>query len=193
MTVVPGKGIMIAMNHRLVKTVVNRCKPPADGDILVPIRTVCVIGTTDMRVVDPDELEVTQPEVDQMLDEGEKLVPGFREARALRVWAGARPLFSHEEVADTREVSRSHALLDHREARRHRGLRDDYRRQDHDVPAHGRGGGGRRLRSARGRAALPDARGAAAGLRGRPFYDLGSRLRAREPVPSRRRSSASAS
>ena len=113
-TVVPGKGIMIAMNHRLVQTVLNRCKPPADGDILVPIRTVCVIGTTDERVVDPDELQVTQPEVDEMLDEGEKLVPGFREARALRVWIGARPLFSPEEVADTREVSRSHALLDHR-------------------------------------------------------------------------------
>jgi glycerol-3-phosphate dehydrogenase len=113
-SVVPGKGIMIAMNHRLVQTVLNRCKPPADGDILVPIRTVCIIGTTDMRVVDPDELEVTQPEVDEMLDEGEKLVPGFREARALRVWIGARPLFSPEEVEDTREVSRSHALLDHR-------------------------------------------------------------------------------
>jgi glycerol-3-phosphate dehydrogenase len=113
--VVPGKGIMIAMNHRLVHTVLNRCKPPADGDILVPIRTVCIIGTTDMRVVHPDELEVTQAEVDEMLDEGEKLVPGFREARALRVWIGARPLFSPEEVEETREVSRSHALLDHRE------------------------------------------------------------------------------
>jgi glycerol-3-phosphate dehydrogenase len=103
------------MNHRLVNTVVNRCKMPADGDILVPIRTVCVIGTTDTRVADPDELEVTQAEIGEMLDEGEKLVPGFREARALRVWAGARPLFSSEEVADTREVTRSHALLDHRE------------------------------------------------------------------------------
>jgi glycerol-3-phosphate dehydrogenase len=114
-TVVPGKGIMIAMNHRLVNTVVNRCKPPADGDIIVPIRTVSVIGTTDMRVADPDELEVTQHEIDEMLDEGEKLVPGFREARALRVWAGARPLFSGEEVSDTRDVSRTHTLLDHAE------------------------------------------------------------------------------
>jgi glycerol-3-phosphate dehydrogenase len=95
--------------------VVNRCKRPADGDIIVPIRTVSVIGTTDTRVADPDELEVTQDEIDEMLDEGEKLVPGFREARALRVWAGARPLFSAEEVTDTREVSRSHALLDHAE------------------------------------------------------------------------------
>jgi glycerol-3-phosphate dehydrogenase len=113
--VLPGKGIMIAMNHRLVNTVVNRCKMPADGDILVPIRTVSVIGTTDTRVADPDELEVTQAEVGEMLDEGEKLVPGFRQARALRVWAGARPLFSQTEVSDTRDVTRSHALLDHRE------------------------------------------------------------------------------
>jgi glycerol-3-phosphate dehydrogenase len=114
-TVVPGKGIMIAMNHRLVNTVVNRCKPPADGDIIVPIRTVSVIGTTDTRVADPDELEVTQQEIDEMLDEGEKLVPGFREARALRVWAGARPLFSAEDVTDTRDVSRTHTLIDHAE------------------------------------------------------------------------------
>src|SRR5436190_5327092 len=112
-TVVPGKGIMIAMNHRLVNTVVNRCKPPSDGDIIVPIRTVSVIGTTDVRVADPDELEVTDAEVEEMLDEGEKLVPGFRRARALRVWAGARPLFASDEVTDTRDVSRTHAGLDH--------------------------------------------------------------------------------
>jgi glycerol-3-phosphate dehydrogenase len=116
--VVPGKGIMIAMNHRLVNTVVNRCTMPSDGDILVPIRTVSVIGTTDMRAADPDEIPVTQDEVDQMLDDGERLVPGFREARALRVWAGVRPLFQDAragEVKDTRDVSRTHAVVDHRQ------------------------------------------------------------------------------
>ena len=113
--VLAGKGIMIAMNHRLVNTVVNRLTMPADGDILVPIRTVSVIGTTDIKSEDPDALAVTQDEVDQMLDDGERLVPGFRDARALRVWAGVRPLFSDakEEVDDTRDVSRSHTLLDH--------------------------------------------------------------------------------
>ena len=114
--VLPGKGIMIAMNHRLVNTVVNRCQMPTDGDILVPIRTVSVIGTTDSTVADPDELEVTDSEVEQMLDDGEKLVPGFREARALRVWAGARPLFEETRPGvetDSRDVSRSHTLLDH--------------------------------------------------------------------------------
>ena len=116
--VIPGKGIMIAMNHRLVNTVVNRCTMPSDGDILVPIRTVSVIGTTDIRAADPDELPVTQVEVDAMLDDGERLVPGFRSARALRVWAGARPLFHDEKAsgqvaADTRDVSRTHAVVDH--------------------------------------------------------------------------------
>jgi len=115
--VVPGKGIMIAMNHRLVNTVINRCTMPADGDILVPIRTVSVIGTTDIRSADPDEIPVTQAEIDQMLDGGERLVPGFRDARALRVWAGVRPLFQDakaDAAKDTRDVSRTHAVVDHR-------------------------------------------------------------------------------
>ena len=52
-----------------------------------------------------------------MLDDGEKLVPGFRQARALRVWTGVRPLFEDAKAADTdtRDVTRAHALLDHRE------------------------------------------------------------------------------
>jgi glycerol-3-phosphate dehydrogenase len=114
--IIPGKGIMIAMNHRLVNTVINRCTMPADGDILVPIRTVSVIGTTDIRVKAPDEPEVTQDEVEQMLDDGERLVPGFRDARALRVWAGVRPLFQDKKAGgSSRDVTRAHTMLDHRE------------------------------------------------------------------------------
>src|SRR3712207_2171344 len=54
-----------------------------------------------------------------MLDDGERLVPGFRQQRALRVWADVRPLFQDERsgpaAADTRDVSRTHAVVDHRE------------------------------------------------------------------------------
>jgi len=58
---------------------------------------------------------VHQNEVDAMLEEGECLVPGFKQARALRVWTGVRPLFEDSKAADTdsRDVTRSHALLDH--------------------------------------------------------------------------------
>lgn len=114
-TIFPGKGIMVAMNHLLVHTVVNRCSMPADGDIIVPIRTVSVIGTTDVKVSDPDRWEITREEVQEMLDAGENLVPGFRRARALRVWGGVRPLYQEKtEGADTRDVTRAHALLEHR-------------------------------------------------------------------------------
>ena len=117
--VMPGRGIMIAMNHRLVNTVVNRCQMPTDGDIIVPIRTVSVIGTTDVGTDDPDDHTVLQHEVDAMLEDGERLVPGFKQARALRVWTGVRPLFEDRKQnggsTDTRDVTRAHALLDHRE------------------------------------------------------------------------------
>ena len=44
-------------------------------------------------------------------------MPGFRGARALRVWTGVRPLFEDAKDADsdTRDVTRAHALLDHSE------------------------------------------------------------------------------
>jgi glycerol-3-phosphate dehydrogenase len=115
--VLPGRGIMIAMNHRLVNMVINRCQLPTDGDIIVPIQTVSVIGTTDVHTDDPDDHHVHEDEVDRMFDDGEKLVPGFRSARALRVWTGVRPLFEDTKASetDTRDVTRAHALLDHEE------------------------------------------------------------------------------
>src|SRR4051812_13091771 len=112
-TVVPGKGTMIAMNHRMINTVVNRCKLPADGDIIVPIRTVAVIGTTDVHVPDPDVYGIEPHEVALMLEEGEQLVPGISHARVLRAWAGVRPLYKDQDVADDRDISRTYKLLDH--------------------------------------------------------------------------------
>jgi len=112
-TVVPGKGIMIAMNHRMINTVVNRCKLPADGDIIVPIRTVAVIGTTDVQVPDPDVYGIEPHEVALMLEEGEHLVPGISRARVLRAWAGVRPLYKDQDVKDDRDISRTYKLLDH--------------------------------------------------------------------------------
>lgn len=112
-SVVPGKGTMVAMNHRMVNTVINRCKMPADGDIIVPIHTVAVIGTTDVHVPDPDVYGIEPEEITFMLEEGEKLVPGFAAYRALRAWAGVRPLYKDQDVADDRDISRTYKLLDH--------------------------------------------------------------------------------
>ncbi len=111
--VLAGKGTMIAVNHRVVNTVLNRCKMPDDGDIIVPIQTVSVIGTTDERVRDPERFAIEPWEVRLMLEEGEKLVPGISRMRILRAWAGVRPLYQEEETDETRDVTRAYALLDH--------------------------------------------------------------------------------
>ncbi len=113
-SVIPGKGTMVAMNHRVINTVVNRCKMPDDGDIIVPIHTVAVIGTTDERVVDPENLRIEPWEVQLMLDEGEKLVPGISRARVVRAWAGVRPLYQEDYTGDSRDATRKFALLDHK-------------------------------------------------------------------------------
>lgn len=111
--VIPGKGVMVAVSHRLVNTVINRCKMPADGDILVPVHTVAIIGTTDERVADPEMLSIHPWEVELMLAEGDKLVPGLRQSRILRAWAGVRPLYQEGYSGDSRDATRALALLDH--------------------------------------------------------------------------------
>lgn len=105
---------MLALNHRIVNTVINRCKMPADGDILVPIHTVAVIGTTDEKVTDPEHLRIEPWEVQLMLDEGDKLVPGLSRARVLRAWAGVRPLYQEGFAGESRDATRALTLLDHR-------------------------------------------------------------------------------
>jgi glycerol-3-phosphate dehydrogenase, anaerobic, A subunit len=122
--VVPGAGIMVAMNHRLTQTVINRCIYPADGDIIVPAHPVCIIGTTDQKMDDPDNLPIPREQVQQMLDAGEEMIPGFREARAIHAWAGARPLIRDTRVSatDTRHMARGMQVVDHLERDGVKGL-----------------------------------------------------------------------
>jgi glycerol-3-phosphate dehydrogenase len=118
LTVHWSRGIMVAMNIRWVNTIINRLRPPDDGDILVPVGTVSVIGTTAVHVESPDDLTIVPDEVSQMLDDGEAIIPGFRQARALRAWAGIRPLYdpgesAQDDAADEREVKRGFAVIRH--------------------------------------------------------------------------------
>jgi glycerol-3-phosphate dehydrogenase len=114
LTVYAGKGTMVAMNFRMVNTVINRCGPASDGDILVPVGSVAVIGTTSVRVPDPDNYPIEDWEVEKMMVEGERVIPSFRKFRALRAWAGVRPLYQETTAgADLRQVTRKYALLDH--------------------------------------------------------------------------------
>ena len=113
--ILPGKGTMIAVDHRVVNTVINRCKMPSDGDILVPAHTVAVIGTTDIPVDDPERFAIDPWEVNLLLEEGEKIIPGFKNMRMMRAWAGVRPLYQESGASQNRDITRAFVLLDHEE------------------------------------------------------------------------------
>jgi glycerol-3-phosphate dehydrogenase len=114
----PGKGTMLIFNQRMTDTVVNRLKRPGDGDIMVPVHSVAILGTTEEEVDDPDVYGIRRAEVLELLAEGEKLFPGLSRMRLLRAYAGVRPLYREEPPAeaaaeDGRAISRAHVVIDH--------------------------------------------------------------------------------
>ena len=80
----------------MTDTVVNRCHPPGDGDIMVPVHSVAILGTTEMTVDDPDHYGIGRDEVEELMVEGTKLFPDLRRMRLLRAYAGVRPLYKDE-------------------------------------------------------------------------------------------------
>jgi glycerol-3-phosphate dehydrogenase len=109
------RGSLLIFNHCLTKRVVNRCRKPGDADILVPCGPVCILGTSSITVPGPENLTVTPDEVKHLLALGAELIPALANARLLRIFTGARPLYVPKSAAGAggREISRNFALLDH--------------------------------------------------------------------------------
>jgi glycerol-3-phosphate dehydrogenase len=107
------------MASRYVRGVVNACRKPADGDIIVPQHEVAILGTTSEQVPSADDISVPPADVDRMIDMCAQMVPAIASGRVLRAFAGSRPLYKPEAAAggdgggDTREVSRTFTVLDH--------------------------------------------------------------------------------
>lgn len=111
----PAKGALLIFGHRVNNMVINRCRKPADADILVPGDTISLIGTTSSRVPydQVDNMEVTQEEVDILLNQGCQLVPSLSWTRILRAYAGVRPLIADDSDPSGRKISRGIVCLDH--------------------------------------------------------------------------------
>ncbi len=108
-----SKGTLLVTGHRIARRVVNRLRPPGDGDILVPGGTVSLLGTTSLRTPSPDDNIPTISEVDLMVDEGSKMIPTLKGIRFVRAYAGIRPLLKADSHLDDRSLSRGFTLLDH--------------------------------------------------------------------------------
>jgi glycerol-3-phosphate dehydrogenase len=108
-----SKGSMIITNQRITQRVINRCRRPSDGDILVPNGLVSILGTTSIRLDDVEHFEVTRSEVSLLIKEISRMVPIITGTRFIRAYAGIRPLVLPEEKEDDRAISRGFALIDH--------------------------------------------------------------------------------
>ncbi|MBN3228314.1 anaerobic glycerol-3-phosphate dehydrogenase subunit A [Pectobacterium brasiliense] len=111
----PAKGALLILGHRINNMVINRCRKPADADILVPGDTISLIGTTSTHI-DYDQIDnmlVTPAEVETLMREGSMLAPTLASTRILRAYAGVRPLVANDSDPSGRSVSRGIVLLDH--------------------------------------------------------------------------------
>src|SRR5438309_9262703 len=111
--VVPVKGTMVVLSRRLAHAAINRCHKPGDGDIVVPGLSVSILGTTSAKVPHPETLPIEWDEVRRMIEEGAMMLEGVTTARAMRAYAGVRPLYDLGAEAEGREMSRNFAVIDH--------------------------------------------------------------------------------
>jgi glycerol-3-phosphate dehydrogenase len=111
-----SKGTLLVTDRRLTGRVVNRLRPPSDGDILVPAGTVSILGTTSVRIAALDQIRPTVKEVDLIVKEGARMLPLLETSRYIRAFAGVRPLLSPKAECDDRTVGRGFNLLDHTSA-----------------------------------------------------------------------------
>jgi glycerol-3-phosphate dehydrogenase len=112
-----SRGTMVVLDGRPLKRVINRCRYPSDGDIIVPVGTTIVLGTTSVDIEDPDNFVIEEWEIDLMLDECIQMVPTIEDMRVQRSYASVRPLYQPptEEKVTGIEVSRQFYTLDHEE------------------------------------------------------------------------------
>ncbi len=110
-----SKGSLLITNSRLVNRVINRLRPPSDGDIVVPGETVTITGTNSIRVENLDHLRTSASEVDRLVAEASKMVPALETARFIRAYAGVRPLVLADPDEPDRQISRTFTVFDHEE------------------------------------------------------------------------------
>ena len=118
----PTKGVMVGVDYEGLGPVLNRCRVPDDGDIVIPHERQVVLGTTSVAVDDPDEYDEEQWEIEKMFEECAKMMPTLEGRDVARTYWGVRPLYAPDEAGrgskdsgkgDERGISRGFFLLDH--------------------------------------------------------------------------------
>jgi glycerol-3-phosphate dehydrogenase len=110
----PSKGVMTVVDYDGVRSVLNRCRPKGNGDIVVPLGETAVLGTTDEEVDDPETYPREQWEEDLLFEELSPVVPALSDAPVTRSYWGVRPLYEPPAGdAGPLDLTRGFSVLDH--------------------------------------------------------------------------------
>lgn len=105
----PAVGVMLVYDGKMVSKVINRLRPPSDGDIVLPFYQKTILGTTAQLVEDVDDVEILPEDIQSLVEEGSKLIPVLKEVRYDRSYYSARPLLGGQ---DARTASRDFEVID---------------------------------------------------------------------------------
>lgn len=115
--ITPAPGTLVAVKGRLANMVISRLHPPGDADIIVPQRQLSIVGTTQWEIEDADRVRTPEEDVDLLLAEGDRLVPGFSRRVFHAAWTAVRPLagraVSNGADATGRRLSRDFEAVSH--------------------------------------------------------------------------------
>jgi glycerol-3-phosphate dehydrogenase len=118
----PGKGVHITFDRRLLNYSLIIEMVDRRMGFLMPHENATILGTTDDDYYgDPDDLRVSEDEVDYLIQGAEYYLPDIRKARMVRAWVGIRPtLFAWGKNEDG--LSRDHKVFDHEKTEGIKGI-----------------------------------------------------------------------
>ncbi|MCE4611086.1 MAG: FAD-dependent oxidoreductase [Desulfurococcales archaeon] len=90
--VLPTAGTMVVYSRRLTRRVINRMRPPSEGDILVPYSNTSIMGTTAFLIDDVESASPEPEDIDFLTKEGSLMVPALAKTPVLRAYTSVRPL-----------------------------------------------------------------------------------------------------
>jgi glycerol-3-phosphate dehydrogenase len=115
--ITPAPGTLVAVKGRLTNMVISRLHPPGDADIIVPQRQLSIVGTTQWEIEDADKVRTPEEDVEWLLSQGDRLVPGFSKETFHAAWTAVRPLagraVSNGADATGRRLSRDFEAVSH--------------------------------------------------------------------------------
>jgi glycerol-3-phosphate dehydrogenase len=122
LSILPGPGVMVAVNARLTNMIINRLHKAGEGDILVPQRRLTILGTSIWLADDPDLVTLPRDHEQKIIDLCSRLVPAVNNTKVHSTWYASRPLMAGPQTNDPYAISRDFECVDHQDTDNLAGL-----------------------------------------------------------------------